>query len=117
MVFYEHKTVPPISRRMTGPSICLLLFLNRAGVLNLSFHLEVTDLFLSGDKSNRIAHLSQETEKKALPFFSTFLLTISILQYSCAHLNELTSKQTAPMIIDKSRGGKCAQITKKIEQW
>lgn len=115
MVSYEHKTVPPISRRMTGAlqPASYYFSIELATVLYLFFHLEVTDLFLSGNKRQQDCLLKSGDKERALPFFSTFLLTTSILQYSCAHLNELTNKQTAPMTIDKSRGGKCAQNNNK----
>lgn len=61
-------------------------------------------------RNNRTLHFKQETKKTELSIF--FLLSTDspfVLQYSCAHLIEQVN-QTVPMIIDKSRGGKCAQI-------
>ena len=124
LMFYDHKTAPPISSRMAGALQFAFYYswIELANVLHLSLCLEIdrpTPFWWQ--KATGLSTLSWRDSRKELCCFFFFLLiemidySLSILQYSCEHLNELTSKQTEPMIIDKSRGGKCAQIvTKKI---
>lgn len=124
LMFYDHKTAPSISSRMAGALQFAFYFswIELANVLHLSLCLEINrPTPFWWQKATGLSILSRRERRKELCCFFFFLLietidySLSILQSSCEHVNELTSKQTEPMIIDKSRGGKCAQIiTKKI---